>query len=41
MYGEPVHGDTVRYRIARPYAGYVTNHYIDTSGDTSADTPSC
>lgn len=41
VYGEPVHGDPVWYRIDRPHSGYVTNHYVDTGGDGLADIPSC
>jgi uncharacterized protein YraI len=39
--GEPVHGDTVWYRITQPRAGYVTNYYIRTNADILATTPSC
>lgn len=41
VYGEPVHGDPVWYRINRPHSGYVTNYYVDTGGDGLAGTPSC
>lgn len=36
--GEPVHGDTVWYRISRPSTGYVTNYYVRTDGNVLADT---
>ncbi len=41
VYGEPVHGDPVWYRIDRPHSGYVTNYYVDTGGDGLAGTLSC
>jgi uncharacterized protein YraI len=39
--GEPVHGDTVWYRITGPHDGYVTNYYVRTTGDVMERTPSC
>jgi uncharacterized protein YraI len=39
--GEAVRGDTVWYRITRPYTGYVTNYYIRTNSDVLEREPSC
>jgi uncharacterized protein YraI len=39
--GEAVYGDTVWYRISRPYDGYVTNYYVRTRGEVLEREPSC
>ncbi|MBA2322909.1 MAG: SH3 domain-containing protein [Pseudonocardiales bacterium] len=38
--GEPVHGDTVWYRISRPRPGWVSGYYIHID-DNSPATTSC
>jgi uncharacterized protein YraI len=39
--GEAVYGDTVWYRISRPYDGYVTNYYVRTRDEVLEREPSC
>lgn len=41
IHGEPVHGDTVWYRIDSPHRGYVTNYYVRTTGDVLSRTARC
>lgn len=39
--GEPIYGDTVWYRISEPIGGYVTNYYVETTGDVLAVEDPC
>ncbi len=39
--GEAVRGDTVWYRIGAPVAGFVTNYYVETTGDVMAAEDPC
>jgi uncharacterized protein YraI len=39
--GAPVHGDTVWFRIGAPVGGYVTNYYVETTGDVMAAENPC
>ncbi len=39
--GEQVRGDTVWFRIGAPVPGYVTNYYVETTGDVLAAEDPC
>lgn len=39
--GEPVRGDDVWFRIGAPYVGYVTNYYVQTTGDVMSAEDRC
>jgi uncharacterized protein YraI len=39
--GAAVRGDTVWFRIGAPVAGYVTNYYVETTGDVLAAEDPC
>lgn len=39
--GAPVYGDPVWFRIGAPVAGYVTNYYVETTGDVLAAKEPC
>jgi Bacterial SH3 domain len=39
--GQPIHGQTLWYRISQPRKGYVTAYYVRADSSTRANTPSC